>query len=310
MTPMTRRGIRVRLVRNLEDYLARSAADLDQRGEVLEERRAALARLEAQLIEQEGVLAERRRRIEELSLPEETNRLVDELFKRLDDWEAATQGLRTEVASLQQQVATARETIRAGDERLAVLESERANLLERIEEAEPAIDAAHSARTEAEARSAELEHQLESEQRHRAGMEGRLAELDELCRQLQRDRADQDSRLAELEARSRELERLLDQERNRREEADTAADVEHLVVEIDEPRTRAATTEESASSHLLFRQRADGYELVAHEGPPPPVGSEIRSADADQSFIVLNVGTSPFPGDPRPCAFLQLLTRA
>jgi DNA repair exonuclease SbcCD ATPase subunit len=258
MTPMTRHGIRVRLVRNLEDYLARTAADLDDRGEVLEERRAALARLEAQLIAQEDVLAERRRRIEELSLPEETNRLVDELFKRLDDWEATAQKLRTEVGSLQQQVATARETSR----------------------------------------------QL---QRDRAEQDARLAESE---RELESAREAHTRAVHELEARSRELERLLDQERSRREEAGAAAHVEHPGVETHRPGTRAAIAEEGPSSHLLFRQGADGYELVAREGPPPPVGSEIRWPDADESFIVLNVGTSPLPSDPRPCAFLQLVTRA
>jgi hypothetical protein len=61
-----------------------------------------------------------------------------------------------------------------------------------------------------------------------------------------------------------------------------------------------------APDHLLFVSQAAGYTLVPRDGAVPPVGSEVHLPDAaDVRYRVCKVGPSPFPGDPRRCAFLE-----
>jgi hypothetical protein len=52
---------------------------------------------------------------------------------------------------------------------------------------------------------------------------------------------------------------------------------------------------------LLFLWTPTGYTLIEREGDPPPVGHEL--GDGDRTLVVTKIGPSPFPGDPRPCAF-------
>jgi hypothetical protein len=59
-----------------------------------------------------------------------------------------------------------------------------------------------------------------------------------------------------------------------------------------------------ASSHLLFVPTPARYLLVERDGAPPGPGSELDVAEASDAFIVSKVGPAPFPGEPRPCAFL------
>jgi hypothetical protein len=59
-----------------------------------------------------------------------------------------------------------------------------------------------------------------------------------------------------------------------------------------------------ASSHLLFVPTPARYLLVEREGAPPEPGSELDVAEAAGAFVVTKVGPGPFPGEPRPCAFL------
>jgi hypothetical protein len=56
-----------------------------------------------------------------------------------------------------------------------------------------------------------------------------------------------------------------------------------------------------ADSHLVFVFAPGGYVLREEPGDPPPVGSELY--DGELALVVTKVGVSPFPGDPRRCAF-------
>ena len=58
-----------------------------------------------------------------------------------------------------------------------------------------------------------------------------------------------------------------------------------------------------ASSHLLFLP-GDAYRLVEADGDAPGLDTEIQTEDG--SYLVVRVGRSPLPGDPRTCAFLEL----
>ena len=44
-----------------------------------------------------------------------------------------------------------------------------------------------------------------------------------------------------------------------------------------------------------------GYSLRELEGDPPAVGHEFQ--EGDRTLVVTKIGASPFPADPRPCAF-------
>ena len=60
-----------------------------------------------------------------------------------------------------------------------------------------------------------------------------------------------------------------------------------------------------ASAHLLFVPTPARYLLVEREGAPPEPGSELDVAEVERGFVVAKVGRAPFPGEPRPCAFLM-----
>ena len=59
---------------------------------------------------------------------------------------------------------------------------------------------------------------------------------------------------------------------------------------------------EPATAHLLFVPSPERYALVERDGPPPSEGSEIELEE--RLFVVSKVGPSPFPDEPRACAFL------
>jgi hypothetical protein len=69
-------------------------------------------------------------------------------------------------------------------------------------------------------------------------------------------------------------------------------------------RTSGRAPEEApANGHVVFCPGEDGYRVQDAAGPCPSVG-EAYDQDGS-SYLVLKVGTSPFPNDPRPCAFLE-----
>lgn len=63
---------------------------------------------------------------------------------------------------------------------------------------------------------------------------------------------------------------------------------------------------EAPSSHLLFVPTPARYLLVEREGAPPEAGDELDLPEVGGRLVVSKVGSSPFPGESRPCAFLLL----
>jgi len=58
-----------------------------------------------------------------------------------------------------------------------------------------------------------------------------------------------------------------------------------------------------ATGYIVFLPGEDGYRVCDASGPCPAVGEEL---DQDgRSYLVLKVGSSPFPNDVRPCAYLE-----
>lgn len=58
-----------------------------------------------------------------------------------------------------------------------------------------------------------------------------------------------------------------------------------------------------AEGHLLFVWTTHGWELREREGDPPQPGADVEEDGTSQR--VTKLGSSPLPGDSRPCAYLQ-----
>jgi hypothetical protein len=59
----------------------------------------------------------------------------------------------------------------------------------------------------------------------------------------------------------------------------------------------------NATGYLLFVSKPSGYSIVEREGDPPAPGDKVELDEA--KFTVAKIGTSPLPGDARPCAYLD-----
>jgi hypothetical protein len=55
------------------------------------------------------------------------------------------------------------------------------------------------------------------------------------------------------------------------------------------------------TGYLLFVWSPAGYTLREEQGDPPSPGDEL--AEGDVTLVISKVGASPFPGDPRTCAY-------
>jgi hypothetical protein len=55
--------------------------------------------------------------------------------------------------------------------------------------------------------------------------------------------------------------------------------------------------------HLLFVSKSSGYELREADGEAPALGTLVEVDDAEE--LVVKIGPSPLPNDPRQCAYLQ-----
>ena len=55
--------------------------------------------------------------------------------------------------------------------------------------------------------------------------------------------------------------------------------------------------------HLLFVSKTSGYVLREADGDPPMLGALVEVDDVEE--LVIKIGPSPLPNDPRPCAYLQ-----
>jgi hypothetical protein len=52
---------------------------------------------------------------------------------------------------------------------------------------------------------------------------------------------------------------------------------------------------------VLFVWSPTGYSIRELEGEPPAVGQSVE--DGDRTLVVTTIGSSPLPGDTRPCVF-------
>lgn len=105
--------------------------------------------------------------------------------------------------------------------------------------------------------------------------------------------------------RRHRLEELLLDRRLRGLDVKALADhLDRLEGEIAELKARPGRAEhERPPGHVLFFATPDGYVVVEADEPPPPIGQVLLLEDG--CFRVQRAGRSPFPGDRRPCLFLE-----
>ena len=53
--------------------------------------------------------------------------------------------------------------------------------------------------------------------------------------------------------------------------------------------------------YVLFVWKPSGWELREREGDPPAVGESLQ--EDELALVVSKVGSSPLPGDQRPCVY-------
>jgi hypothetical protein len=80
------------------------------------------------------------------------------------------------------------------------------------------------------------------------------------------------------------------------------AHIDRLEAQVAELTARLAP-EERPPGHVLFFATPSGYEIVEADEPPPPVDQLLLLGDG--CYRVHRTGRSPFPGDRRPCLFLE-----
>jgi chromosome segregation ATPase len=198
-----------------------------------------------------------------------------ELAATLEEHAAAIASRDETLAQLRAQLADNS----AHEEALAALRAELAATLEehaaeiaRLEAARAELDAAARATREAELAHAKkaqttAEHELAAARRTRAELERGLENARSRAEMLARRIKERDEELDALRAAAA---------------APAAA----------EPRRWA-----SAPMHYVLRRGADGYDLAAHDGPPPAVGETV---DGLRVARVAPAG----PGFDAPCAYL------
>jgi hypothetical protein len=81
-------------------------------------------------------------------------------------------------------------------------------------------------------------------------------------------------------------------------------EIERLHAEFRSLRVVEPPKPEPATAHVLFVPTPARYLLVERLGPPPELGEELELPAEKGLFVVTKVGRSPYPGEPRPCAFL------
>ena len=199
-------------------------------------------------------------------------------------------------------------------------------------DAHETVEEPEAAEPEPNGDDASLLAQLEEQWAKLAAAEATLAERERELAELAESRThdsdkleEQQSKLAATEAalteRQRELTELADHARELEALAEAAAREKYHLEELNErlreqvealrgAQAHVAWDEEEPptppSSHLVFVQLGERYELISRDGPPPERSTSLYLPDIDEgSFVVAGSRRSPLPGDARPCVFVQ-----
>jgi chromosome segregation ATPase len=213
--PPRPRGFKRKLARNLEAYLARTAAELDERGEILQRRTTALAEELERVSTAEAAVEKRARRLHELDLAGgELASRIDELLGLIGERDARLEALTSQHDDLGKRLelaqtgfAQAQAVVAEREDQLLSREERIAGLLQEVE----ALQTANEAQLEnlAEARGslagalaecAQRDDQLRASELTRASIGEELERTSARLRTAEQNLAERDEMLAKLEA--------------------------------------------------------------------------------------------------------------
>jgi hypothetical protein len=73
----------------------------------------------------------------------------------------------------------------------------------------------------------------------------------------------------------------------------------------EEERSVTLSAPAASDRYLRFVPTPNGYRVDEQAGEPPAVGTPINGIDLPERLVVVKLGPSPLPHDPRVCAFLE-----
>jgi hypothetical protein len=248
----------------------------------------------------------------ESSLPEPDSERATTPRERLAEADRHLLTIAAEVTALRDELARLREEANERAELLTereviiaelsgllpTLEESRIDALRQAEEASAARGRAEALLAEQTARATELQAQLAAVEADAATREGLVADLEARVAEERARRGALEHELETLEAAlaSRvaglsKLEAAVSHVRSEHEEVKTVA-IDH----------GHAPIESSDLGHLRFVLREGSYTVASADGDPPVPGQLVEFNG--ERFTVAKIGRSPFPSDPRPCAYL------
>jgi DNA repair exonuclease SbcCD ATPase subunit len=222
--------------------------------------------------------------------------------------EAAEALLLTQLEEQWAKLAAAEEALAESEREVAAVKHERdrrrrqaARLIGRVRDRERQLDQPHE----------ELAHlgrvtdeQLKEVERLTGEAKGRNAEIERLTSEA-RDRNAEIERLGDdIRGCDAEIERL--RQENERLRAQAGRFATRLRSDQEPSDQRGETQAPVPSSHLVFVQLDDGYELVECDGPPPSLATVLELPQlCEEDFVVTRLGRSPLPADTRSCVFVE-----
>jgi chromosome segregation ATPase len=229
-------GIRGKLARSLEAYLARTAAELDERGEALQRRSIALDEEMQRIADAEAVLESRAVRIRELNLADRQGRAqIDGLLGLVADRDEALAEIsidrdsaRRELERVQDELETSRAVSAERDRMLSASERKFVELSEELDAARARGRQDERTLAEREESLAELEQANKAQLGDIAALQGALAEARDESAQRERVRASVEVERTALEE---ELQRTRDQVQTLRE---SLTQRDQMVAQLDE----------------------------------------------------------------------------
>jgi DNA repair exonuclease SbcCD ATPase subunit len=261
----------------VEQMLRRGSAELDERHAELSELATRLADRETVVADAEEGIAERR---QELGAVELRRAAVERREEAITAQEEELERRGAELAEREEALAD----VEAQARELAQRELE---LTRRTSEVEML-----------QARVADTLAVVEREQHALAQREASVQERERLAAELERREQALITSASELRTLEESLatdRTAIEEQREKLEQAVAAVSRGLGVAEIAEPDTATAYVALVPGSR---------YRIVAREDGPPAVGDQILVEE--DAFRIVRVGSSPLPGDPRRCAYLEL----
>ncbi len=311
-----RRDQAARFARRLRSR--RDAAEEQRLAEELERLHAELERSREELAAAQESAAKRKQRLQDVRA--ELEQAHTDLAAAHGTVEERERSLQDELGQLRNELEHANHVRAKAQESVAKRERRLDDLRGELERANAAVAAARGTVEEREqalqGELGQLRGELDRRRAQTVRFTDRLLRLrradEEQLSQIERLVADVRGCDEEIARLRHDGERVANELRARHERAraQTRRFLERLRRREHELAELAALREEPTpapepTSHLVFVELPDRYELVVRAGPPPPRNSSLELPELDLPLVVAGARRSPLPDDERPCVVAQ-----